>query len=422
MAFQTGTQVNAALGRTDYTPFLQGALQGAQSQARGGELIGKGLAGLGEQAGAAIKDYYAKQEAKQTENDTVALIDERIKKNPSLADFLGVKKDKDGNFDKKAIRVGIKTLGVPAILNAARGLDEEEKLKGLFNETNPAPAGAAIQGGASFEQLPMDGAAYKTTPIGVQQFIERGFAAKIDPNKIAAVANAMVNAREAELRAQPKPRDPAEILKLNAEVDKLRAEARKADAQAAAAGQPTPAVALAKEKFSYQQQQDEAKKAEADANLLDQAAAHKAMLSTTIDNIDQSINLLKQGAGGTIQGYAPIAAVGAMLPGGGSSKILLSKLDSIKSAVKLDNIMSMKAMSKTGSTGLGQISNQEGSDLANNIAKIDPTLPEEEQIKNLTTIRETLLKLGKIKAKEVAPKAEKTPPTLQIRSIKQIKG
>lgn len=151
--------------------------------------------------------------------------------------------------------------------------------------------------------------------------------------------------------------------------------------------------------------------------MLDQAAAHKAMLSTTIDNIDQSINLLKQGAGGTIQGYAPIAAVGAMLPGGGSSKILLSKLDSIKSAVKLDNIMSMKAMSKTGSTGLGQISNQEGSDLANNIAKIDPTLPEEEQIKNLTTIRETLLKLGKIKAKESV-----APAGLQIRSIKQIKG
>lgn len=173
---------------------------------------------------------------------------------------------------------------------------------------------------------------------------------------------------------------------------------------------------MAKEKFTYQQKQDEAKQAETDANLLDQAAAHKAMLSTTIDNIDQSINLLKGGAGGTIQGYAPIAAVGAMF-GGGSSKILLSKLDSIKSAVKLDNIMSMKAMSKTGSTGLGQISNQEGSDLANNIAKIDPTLPEEEQIKNLTTIKETLLKLGKIKAKESV-----APSGLQIRSIKQIKG
>ena len=420
MAFQTGTQVNAGLGRTDYTPFLQGALQGAQAQGRAGELIGQGLANLGQQAGAAIKDYYAKQEAKQAENDAVSLVQSKIEKNPSLADFLGVKKDQTGTFDSKAIRAAVKTVGVPSILSAAKSLGEEEKLKGLFNETNPAPAGTAIQGGASFEQLPTDSSAYKTTPIGVQQFIERGFAVGLDPNKIAGVANAMVNAREAELRAQPKPRDPAEILKLNAEVDKLRAEARRADAQAAAAGQPTPAVALAKEKFTYQQAKDEAKKAEADANLLDQAAAHKAMLSTTIDNIDQSINLLKKGAGGTIQGYAPVAAFSAMLPFGGESKILLSKLDSIKSAVKLDNIMSMKAMSKTGDTGLGQISNQEGSDLANNIAKIDPTLPEEEQIKNLTAIKETLLKLGKIKAKEIAPNLEKTPPQLQIKSIKQI--
>lgn len=421
MAFQTGTQVNAGLGRTDYTPFLQGALQGAQAQARGAENIAAGLASLGQQAGAAIKDYYAKQEAKQAENDAVSLIQGKIEKNPSLADFLGVKKDQTGAFDSKAIRAAVKTVGVPSILSAAKTLGDEEKLKGLFNETNPAPASAAIQGGASFEQLPMDGAAYKTTPIGVQQFIERGFAAGIDPNKIAGVANAMVNAREAELRAQPKPRDPAEILKLNAEVDKLRAEARKADAQAAAAGQPTPAVALAKEKFSYQQQQNEAKKAEADANLLDQAAAHKAMLGTTLKNIEESISLLQKGAGGPIQGYVPVAAAGAMF-GGGESKILISKLDSIKSAVKLDNIMSMKAMSKTGSTGLGQISNQEGSDLANNIAKIDPTLPEKVQIANLERIRDTLIKLGNIKNKEIAPAAEKTPPTLQIRSIKQIKG
>jgi len=415
MAFQSGSQVNAALGRTDFTPFLQGAMQGAQAQGRAGELIGKGLAGLGEQAGAAIKDYYAKKEAKQTENDTVALIDERIKKNPSLADFLGVKKDKDGNFDKKAIRVGIKTLGVPAILNAARGLDEEEKLKGLFNETNPSAAGAAMQGGASFEQLPMDGAAYKTTPLSVQQFIERGFARGIDPNKISGIANAMVNAREAELRAQPKPRDPAEILKLNAEVDKLRAEARRADAQALAAGQPSPTLKLAEAKFAYDKGKDEAKKAEEDANLLDQAAAQKTMLGTTIDNIDQSIKLLRGGAGGTIQGYAPVAAVGAMF-GGGSSKILISKLDSIKSAVKLENIMSMKAMSKTGATGLGTITNQEGNDLANNIAKIDPTLPEEEQISNLILIKETLTKLGNIKAKKRA-----APEGLEIISVKKLR-
>ena len=398
MAFQSGSQVNPALGRTDFTPFLQGAMQGAQAQARGAELIGQGLAGLGQQVASGIEKYYKKEEEKKVKQQGV--------------DFIV----KNFGVDEKAAAAGIGAVGAQAFANFLQGEQEKQKLSGLFNQTNAPAAGAAIQGGASFEQLPMDGAAYKTTPIGVQQFIERGFAANIDPNKIASVANAMVNAREAELRAQPKPRDPAEILKLNAEVDKLRAEARRADAQASAAGQPSPTLALAKEKFAYEKNKDDAKKALEDANFLDQVAAQKTMLGTTIDNIDQSINLLRGGAGGTIQGFAPVAAVGAMLPFGGSSKILISRLDSIKSAVKLENIMSMKAMSKTGATGLGQITNQEGQDLANNIAKIDPTLPEEEQIKNLITIKETLVKLGNIKAKERA-----APEGLEIISVKKLR-
>lgn len=398
MAFQSGSQVNPALGRTDFTPFLQGAMQGAQAQARGAENIAAGLAGLGQQVASGIEKYYKKEEEKKVKQQGV--------------DFIV----KNFGVDEKAAAAGIGAVGAQAFANFLQGEQEKQKLSGLFNQTNAPAAGAAIQGGASFEQLPMDGAAYKTTPIGVQQFIERGFAANIDPNKIASVANAMVNAREAELRAQPKPRDPAEILKLNAEVDKLRAEARRADAQASAAGQPSPTLALAKEKFAYEKDKDDAKKALEDANFLDQVAAQKTMLGTTIDNIDQSINLLRGGAGGTIQGFAPVAAVGAMLPFGGSSKILISRLDSIKSAVKLENIMSMKAMSKTGATGLGQITNQEGQDLANNIAKIDPTLPEEEQIKNLITIKETLVKLGNIKAKERA-----APEGLEIISVKKLK-
>lgn len=398
MAFQSGSQVNPALGRTDFTPFLQGAMQGAQAQARGAENIAAGLAGLGQQVASGIEKYYKKEEEKKVKQQGV--------------DFIV----KNFGVDEKAAAAGIGAVGAQAFANFLQGEQEKQKLSGLFNQTNSPAAGAAIQGGASFEQLPMDGAAYKTTPIGVQQFIERGFAANIDPNKIASVANAMVNAREAELRAQPKPRDPAEILKLNAEVDKLRAEARRADAQASAAGQPSPTLALAKEKFAYEKDKDEAKKALEDANFLDQVAAQKTMLGTTIDNIDQSINLLKGGAGGAFQGFTPVAAVGAMLPFGGSSKILISKLDSIKSAVKLENIMSMKAMSKTGATGLGVITNQEGQDLANNIAKIDPTLPEEEQIKNLITIKETLVKLGNIKAKERA-----APEGLEIISVKKLK-
>jgi len=68
MAFQSGSQVNAALGRTDFTPFLAGAMQGAQAQGRAGELIGKGLAGLGEQVGQGIEKY-SEQKKKNAERD-----------------------------------------------------------------------------------------------------------------------------------------------------------------------------------------------------------------------------------------------------------------------------------------------------------------------------------------------------------------
>lgn len=53
MAFQTGSQINPALGRIDYTPYMQGAVAGAQS-------IGQGLASLGQSVGAGIEQY-AKQ-------------------------------------------------------------------------------------------------------------------------------------------------------------------------------------------------------------------------------------------------------------------------------------------------------------------------------------------------------------------------
>jgi len=67
MAFQTGTQVNAALGRTDYTPFLQGAMQGAQAQARGAENIAAGLAGLGQQVATGMREQY--KEAKELKKE-----------------------------------------------------------------------------------------------------------------------------------------------------------------------------------------------------------------------------------------------------------------------------------------------------------------------------------------------------------------
>ena len=93
MAFQTGTQVNAGLGRTDYTPFLQGALQGAQAQARGAENIAAGLAGLGQQVASGMREQYKEaKELKKEERgykDTIASgmkIIEVLSKTPDIPD------------------------------------------------------------------------------------------------------------------------------------------------------------------------------------------------------------------------------------------------------------------------------------------------------------------------------------------------
>jgi hypothetical protein len=116
MAFQTGSQVNAALGRTDYTPFLQGAMQGAQAQARGAENIAAGLAGLGQQVATGIEKYYKKQEEKGIEQQGVEFIKSNV---PGI--------------DDKAARAGLKAAGGAAafvnFMNSQKQSQEAAKQK-----------------------------------------------------------------------------------------------------------------------------------------------------------------------------------------------------------------------------------------------------------------------------------------------------
>ena len=111
MAFQSGSQVNAALGRTDFTPFLQGAMQGAQAQARGAELIGQGLAGLGQQVATGVEKYYKKQEEKQLNEQATETVSRILQTNPAFGAQVGLKPDASGNIDRKAIGAVVKSLG-----------------------------------------------------------------------------------------------------------------------------------------------------------------------------------------------------------------------------------------------------------------------------------------------------------------------
>lgn len=79
-----GTGVNPALGRIDYTPYLQGSVQGSAA-------IGQGIANLGQGIGAAIKEYSQNKEMRdlltqnnETQAQKALAISEAFKKNPQL--------------------------------------------------------------------------------------------------------------------------------------------------------------------------------------------------------------------------------------------------------------------------------------------------------------------------------------------------
>jgi hypothetical protein len=122
MAFQTGTQVNAALGRTDYTPFLQGALQGAQAQGRGAENIAQGLAGLGKEV---AKGMASDVEQKKMEKTMLGTIDSAGKLSTALAGLMAIK-DEKGNAVLDP-RIAKSLEGVNEIIANKDGRSTEER-------------------------------------------------------------------------------------------------------------------------------------------------------------------------------------------------------------------------------------------------------------------------------------------------------
>jgi len=63
-----GQGINPQLGAIDYSPILRGSLAGAEMAAKGSQMIGQGLANLGQEVGKGIEKY-AEQKKKNAERD-----------------------------------------------------------------------------------------------------------------------------------------------------------------------------------------------------------------------------------------------------------------------------------------------------------------------------------------------------------------
>ena len=122
MAFQTGSQINPALGAINYTPYMQGAVAGAQS-------IGQGIANLGQGIASGIEGYYKKKEEKAQLDQATGVVSNLIKTDPQLARYIGLTPNEKGEFDQKAIAAGVKAVGAGPIIQLAQNLQAQSAAK-----------------------------------------------------------------------------------------------------------------------------------------------------------------------------------------------------------------------------------------------------------------------------------------------------
>jgi hypothetical protein len=111
--FQSGSQINPALGRTDYSAYTQGAAQGAQA-------IGQGMQQLGQGIGIAIREYKKKQEEKEQDE----YIAKNMKENPEFARMFNV-----DPTDDKMVKHVVKALGREAVVKGMFQVNKDNEAK-----------------------------------------------------------------------------------------------------------------------------------------------------------------------------------------------------------------------------------------------------------------------------------------------------
>jgi len=353
MAFQTGTQVNAALGRTDFTPFLQGAMQGAQAQARGAELIGQGLANLGQQVATGVEKYYKKQEEKQLNEQAIDTVSRILKTNPAFGDQIGLKPDASGNIDRKAIGSVIKSLGgAPNTIQLVNTLNEFTRRQTEDTQAAQYAAAATEAQGRPFSMLK------PVSPTAQARGAE--MAAKLanlksETARNLAAAQPKTNEAPAGYRFDPQgnlvaiPGGPAAVATAaQAEAAKREERALKLkEAEAAAKGVSTEAEKAAKEASIENMRKD--------AEISAQATLQEIGKAKTGVN-----KFLAQGFGSGISGFFS----------GSPANDLEASYTVIGANQALKQIMDLKRNSPTGTTGLGALNLKELEVLQSRFAKL----------------------------------------------------
>ena len=394
MAFLRGSQINPALGRTDFTPFLQGSLAGSQMAAQGAGAMGQGIAGLMAGVGQGIDAYKKnKEEGKKLEGFIKAAekmssgfeaiadkLDPRITQ--SIAGARQAFSDPALSVKERASAAQAFLQQAPALLNGGfKMMEMEQQAKEQqAREALAAQQFLAQQQAQARNQMVQQGANAVAMGGNVPSYMPNA----VFNEATLAGRERLAKLQKAEMEAKPAP----------AKVD------------VPTGYRPTPQGNLEPIPGgpAAEKQANEAAKAEEAKRIADERAALvKEGAISTLARVQDAFDFsAKTNAGGTVAGLFPkiTAALGSE-----GARVLESRYDTIKAALARDQIQQLKELSKSGATGLGSVSNKELDTLQDAVAKLDISLPEDEQRRNLQIIANTLAKIGKVEA----PKLGATP-------------
>ena len=183
MAYSFGGGVRPELGRTDFTPFLQGSAQGAQMQARGAENFAAGVSQFLQKAGEGVKAYQENKAINTMFNSTV---DDAIKINEEgggeLARMLKIADPSDrgawaagikslGEGDKKKGSMAVRTF----MMEMAQQEAERERMQGVIDPS-----------------------------LSPEENVQRAIAAGASVGEASALGNFLTNAQQARNPPPPK--------------------------------------------------------------------------------------------------------------------------------------------------------------------------------------------------------------------------
>ena len=315
-----GQGINPALGRVDYSPYAQGAAMGAQG-------VAQGISNFSQSVSQGISNFLKKKEEKEIEKQGVAFIKGQIPgisdeaalagyKNVGPVAFVKFQQDMAQSRSQQAVQD-------MQLAEMRRSLSEQERLRQVLSTS---PAAAAIQTGATFEQLPTGGAAFRPAPASAQDFLQQAQTAGISPTTYLPIAAQMAGVEKAQAETKALQNKPVANAKIETYKTSERGYPEEVTIEIAPNGarrelgrvatnvpegmKRLPGGALAPEVGSKQEAEKNAKDA-AFQQSYDTGLEQARVMLNAMANAGEMITkpgLSVQGFGSTMFGWTPMAA------------------------------------------------------------------------------------------------------------------